>query len=87
MGEAYDCRQNHRCRSQPQRHLGKPFNLFALFCLPRLPLSDLAYWQDWAGGLPAYRSSQTEIMPREPFLSSQLTPRVTIWEENGLQVL
>jgi hypothetical protein len=56
-----------------------------LVCLLRLPLSDLASLQGLAEGLPAYRSSQTESMPKEQSSSSLLTPRVTTWEENGPQ--
>ena len=49
-----------------------------------VPLSDLAHARlGW--GLPAYRSSLTESMPREQCSSSPHTPRVTTWEENGLQ--
>lgn len=87
MGKAHDCRQNHCCHPQPKRHLGKSNTFFVrIWFLPIASSADLAR-QGFAGGVPSYRSFQTENSPKEPSLSSLPTPRPTISEENGLQVL
>jgi hypothetical protein len=62
-------------------------NIFLLSgSLSRLPSTVSALGRRVRRGA-AYRFTQAESTLREPFLSSLLTPRPTISEESGLQVL